>query len=34
MKPMTYMNNSGKAVSEIATFYKIPLIKYLSFMMI
>tara|TARA_B100001989_G_scaffold252720_1_gene235858 strand:- start:1108 stop:1668 length:561 start_codon:yes stop_codon:yes gene_type:complete len=27
MKPMTYMNNSGKAVSEIATFYKIPVNK-------
>ena len=27
IKPMTYMNNSGKAVSEIATFYKIPVNK-------
>ena len=27
MKPMTYMNNSGKAVSEIVTFYKIPFNK-------
>ena len=27
MKPMTFMNNSGKAVSEIATFYKIPVNK-------
>ncbi len=27
MKPMTYMNNSGKAVSEIVTFYKIPVNK-------
>ena len=24
LKPMTFMNNSGKAVSEISTFYKIP----------
>ena len=27
MKPMTFMNNSGKAVSEIANFYKIPVNK-------
>ena len=24
MKPMTYMNNSGQAIGEAATFYKIP----------
>lgn len=24
MKPQTYMNNSGRAVSELANFYKIP----------
>ncbi len=24
MKPQTYMNNSGEAVSEVARFYKIP----------
>ena len=24
IKPQTYMNNSGKAVSKIASFYKIP----------
>ena len=27
MKPQTYMNNSGKAVSEAAKFYKIPIEK-------
>ena len=27
LKPMTFMNNSGKAVSEIVTFYKIPIRK-------
>ncbi|MEC8099685.1 MAG: aminoacyl-tRNA hydrolase, partial [Pseudomonadota bacterium] len=25
LKPMTFMNNSGKSVSEISSFYKIPL---------
>ena len=24
MKPMTFMNNSGKSVLEISSFYKIP----------
>lgn len=27
MKPQTFMNNSGEAVSEAAKFYKIPLEK-------
>ena len=27
LKPMTFMNNSGKAISKIVSFYKIPLKK-------
>ena len=33
LKPMTFMNNSGKSVLEISSFYKIPKKKFLLFMM-
>ena len=33
LKPMTFMNNSGKSVLEVSSFYKIPKKKFLLFMM-